>query len=236
MTSWTPRRPRHSGSTKSSNWGRCCTPTGTQRRPSSAGRLREAQTRAASPSGVNCKQRRRKTNPAHHRAQKARQLPGAQRWRSSDGGRAWRRLCRELARAGHRLPAPGWRQPETQERDASATVQSQSRRGQQKAEHLHTDIVRQMGKAKHEDRGALADHGPEAEGAAPLPAAPASAGRRSPAAQAPAVSGIPQQHLAAGRGHLLNGIAAQVTDIEERIAQLNETLQRGTFSPAGICS
>jgi len=88
-----------------------------------------------------------------------------------------------------------------------------------------------MGKAKHEDRGALADHGPEVE------ALPHYLQRL----QALEEEALPhkrqrfQEYLnntsQQGVDTLLNGIAAQVTDIEERIAQLNETLQRVDFQP-----
>ena len=136
-----------------------------------------------------------------------------------------------LARAGHRLPALDGDNLETQERDASATVQAKAAEASKKLNTLHTDIVRQMGKAKHEDRGALADHGPEVE------ALPHYLQRL----QALEEEALPhkrqrfQEYLnntsQQGVDTLLNGIAAQVTDIEERIAQLNETLQRVDFQP-----
>ncbi|HRG06736.1 MAG TPA: hypothetical protein PLX86_11655, partial [Acidovorax defluvii] len=124
-----------------------------------------------------------------------------------------------LARAGHRLPALDGDNLETQERDASATVQAKAAEASKKLNTLHTDIVRQMGKAKHEDRGALADHGPEVE------ALPHYLQRL----QALEEEALPhkrqrfQEYLnntsQQGVDTLLNGIAAQVTDIEERIAQ-----------------
>ena len=136
-----------------------------------------------------------------------------------------------LARAGHRLPALDGDNLETQERDASATVQAKAAEASKKLNTLHTDIVRQMGKAKHEDRGALADHGPEVE------ALPHYLQRL----QALEEEALPhkrqrfQEYLnntsQQGVDTLLNGIAAQVTDIEERIAQLNDTLQRVDFQP-----
>ena len=136
-----------------------------------------------------------------------------------------------LARAGHRLPALDGDNLETQERDASATVQAKVTEASKKLGTLHTDIVRQMGKAKAEDRGALADHGPEVE------ALPHYLQRL----QALEEEALPhkrqrfQEYLnntsQQGVDTLLNGIAAQVTDIEERIAQLNDTLQRVDFQP-----
>ncbi len=136
-----------------------------------------------------------------------------------------------LARAGHRLPALDGDNLETQERDASATVQAKAAEASKKLNTLHTDIVRQMGKAKREDRGALANHAPEVD------AAPHYLQRL----QALEEEALPhkrqrfQEYLnntsQQGVDTLLNGIAAQVTDIEERIAQLNETLQRVDFQP-----
>ena len=136
-----------------------------------------------------------------------------------------------LARAGHRLPALDGDNLETQERDASATVQAKAAEASKKLNTLHTDIVRQMGKAKAEDRGALADHAQEVD------ALPHYLQRL----QALEEEALPhkrqrfQEYLnntsQQGVDTLLNGIAAQVADIEERIAQLNETLQRVDFQP-----
>ena len=136
-----------------------------------------------------------------------------------------------LASAGHRLSALDGDNLETQERDASATVQAKATEASKKLGTLHTDIVRQMGKAKAEDRGALADHAQEVD------ALPHYLQRL----QALEEEALPhkrqrfQEYLnntsQQGVDTLLNGIAAQVTDIEERIAQLNDTLQRVDFQP-----
>ncbi|MFX9046422.1 hypothetical protein ABTN37_18680, partial [Acinetobacter baumannii] len=69
----------------------------------------------------------------------------------------------QLARAGHRLAALDGDNLETQERDASTTVQAKATEASKKLNTLHTDIVRQMGKAQAEDRGALADHAQEVD-------------------------------------------------------------------------
>lgn len=137
----------------------------------------------------------------------------------------------QLARTGHRLPALDGDNLETQERDASTTVQAKVTEASKKLGTLHTDIVRQMGKAKAEDRGALADHAQEVD------ALPHYLQRL----QALEEEALPhkrqrfQEYLnntsQQGVDTLLNGIAAQVTDIEERIAQLNDTLQRVDFQP-----
>ncbi len=137
----------------------------------------------------------------------------------------------QWARAGHRLPALDGDNLEAQERDASATAQAKATEAHKKLGSLHTDIVRQMGKAKGEDRGALADHAQEVE------ALPHYLQRL----QVLEEEALPhkrqrfQEYLnntsQQGVDTLLNGIAAQVADIEERIAQLNQTLQRVDFQP-----
>jgi uncharacterized protein YPO0396 len=136
-----------------------------------------------------------------------------------------------LARTGHRLPPLDGDNLEAQERDASATVQAKTAEASKKLNTLHTDIVRQMGKAKAEDRGALADHAQEVD------ALPHYLQRL----QVLEEEALPhkrqrfQEYLnntsQQGVDTLLNGIAAQVADIEERIAQLNDTLQRVDFQP-----
>ena len=136
-----------------------------------------------------------------------------------------------LASAGHRLPPLDGDNLETQERETGTTVQAKVTEASKKLGTLHTDIVRQMGKAKAEDRGALADHAQEVD------ALPHYLQRL----QALEEEALPhkrqrfQEYLnntsQQGVDTLLNGIAAQVTDIEERIAQLNDTLQRVDFQP-----
>ncbi len=137
----------------------------------------------------------------------------------------------QLASAGHRLPALDGDNLEAQERDASNAVQAKTAEAHKKLNSLHTDIVRQMGKAQGEDRGALADHAQEVQ------ALPHYLQRL----QALEEEALPhkrqrfQEYLnntsQQGVDTLLNGIAAQVGDIEERIAQLNQTLQRVDFQP-----
>lgn len=137
----------------------------------------------------------------------------------------------QLARAGHRLPPLDGDNLEAQERDASATAQAKATEAHKKLGSLHTDIVRQMGKAKGEDRGALADHAQEVE------ALPHYLQRL----QVLEEEALPQKRQRfqeylnntsqQGVDTLLNGIAAQVADIEDRIAQLNQTLQRVDFQP-----
>ena len=93
------------------------------------------------------------------------------------------------------------------------------------------DLVRQMGRALAEDRGALADHAQEIE---VLPhylqrlrvleeeALPQKRQRFQEYLNETSQQGVDT---------LLNGIATQVADIEDRIARLNETLRRVDFQP-----
>lgn len=137
----------------------------------------------------------------------------------------------KLASAAHRLPAIDGDNLEAQERDATNAVQAKAAEASKRLNTLHTDIVRQMGKAQAEDRGALADHAQEVD------ALPHYLQRL----QVLEEEALPhkrqrfQEYLnntsQQGVDTLLNGIAAQVADIEERIAQLNQTLQRVDFQP-----
>ena len=136
-----------------------------------------------------------------------------------------------LASAAHRLPPLDGDNLEAQERDAGTAVQAKAAEASKKLNTLHTDIVRQMGKAKAEDRGALADHAQEVD------ALPHYLQRL----QVLEEEALPhkrqrfQEYLnntsQQGVDTLLNGIAAQVADIEERMAQLNDTLKRVDFQP-----
>ncbi len=137
----------------------------------------------------------------------------------------------QLARTGHRLRELDGDNLEAQERDAGTAVQTKTAEASKKLGTLHTDLVRQMGKAKTEDRGALADHAQEVE------ALPHYLQRL----QVLEEEALPQKRQRfqeylnntsqQGVDTLLNGIAAQVADIEERIAQLNDTLKRVDFQP-----
>lgn len=137
----------------------------------------------------------------------------------------------KLASAAHPLPAIDGDNLEAQERDATNAVQAKAAEASKRLNTLHTDIVRQMGKAQAEDRGALGDHAQEVD------ALPHYLQRL----QVLEEEALPhkrqrfQEYLnntsQQGVDTLLNGIAAQVADIEERIAQLNQTLQRVDFQP-----
>ncbi|HAU58359.1 MAG TPA: hypothetical protein DCW87_12930 [Comamonadaceae bacterium] len=156
---------------------------------------------------------------------------GAYQTRSADAPGIDTDFAAQLASTGHRLPPLDGDNLQAQERDAGAAVQAKTTEAGKKLGTLHQEIVRQMGKAKAEDRGALADHGQEVD------ALPHYLQRLRVLEE----EALPekrqrfQQYLndtsQQGVDTLLNGIAAQVADIEERIAQLNHTLQRVDFQP-----
>lgn len=137
----------------------------------------------------------------------------------------------QLARLGHRLSALDGDNLDAQERDAAAALHAKSAEAGKKLGHLHQEIVRQMGRARAEDRGALAEHAQEVD------ALPHYLQRLQVLEEEalPAKRQRFQQYLndtsQQGVDNLLSGIAAQVADIEDRIARLNETLQRVDFQP-----
>ena len=132
---------------------------------------------------------------------------------------------------GKRLPALDGDNLDAQERDASNTLQTKTSEALKKLSQSHTEIVRQMGKAQGEDRGALADHAQEVD------ALPHYLQRL----QVLEEEALPQKRQRfqeylnetsqQGLDTLLNGITAHVADIEDRIAELNTTLQRVDFQP-----
>ena len=132
---------------------------------------------------------------------------------------------------GKGLPALDGDNLDAHERDAGNALQGKINEAQKKLAGQHNEIIRQMGKAKAEDRGALENHAPELE------ALPHFLKRL----QVLEEEALPQKRQRfqeylnetsqQGVDTLLNGIAAQVADIEDRIAKLNETLKRVDFQP-----
>lgn len=161
----------------------------------------------------------------------ARKKHGAFQARAAGTTAADEDVAEQLARLGRRLPPLDGDNLEAQEREAGAALQAKTSEASKKLGNLHTDIVRQMGKAKGEDRGVLVDHGQEVE------ALPHYLQRLQTLEE----EALPQKRQRfqeylnktsqQGVDTLLNGIAAQVADIEERIAQLNGTLRRVDFQP-----
>jgi uncharacterized protein YPO0396 len=120
-------------------------------------------------------------------------------------------------------------EPQERQSLAHATQQVQTLSKQQA--DLHKDIIRQMGRAQKEDRGALAEQAQEVE------ALPHYLERLRVLEEEdlPAKRAQFQEYLnnASDQGvsTLLRGIDAQVAEISERIADLNRTLQRVDFQP-----
>ena len=129
------------------------------------------------------------------------------------------------------LPALDCDQLERLERGTFAELQKQLDRQSTQLAELQKDIIRQMGKALKEDRGALTD---QTEDLAALP----HYLERLRVLEEEALPEKRQRfqdylNTASGQGvnTLLNGIEGQVTEITERIDQLNQTLQRVDFQP-----
>ncbi len=118
-----------------------------------------------------------------------------------------------------------------QERQALGDAQRQLETQRARLVDLHKDIVRQMGKARQEDRGALTDQTQEVEA---LPnylerlavleeeALPEKRQRFQDYLNTTSEQGV---------NALLSNLQAQVTEIIERIDRLNETLARVDFQP-----
>ena len=118
---------------------------------------------------------------------------------------------------------------EAQERRAQAQAQQQRSTQENQLAELHKDIIRQMARAKREDRGALTD---ELEEVAAL-SAYLERLRLLQEEDLPAKRARFQDYLNAasdqGVSTLLSGIEAQVSEITERLDRLNETLARVDF-------
>ena len=129
------------------------------------------------------------------------------------------------------LPALDCEQVDAQEQHTLAQLHKHLDTHQRQLAELHKDLVRQMGRALKEDRGALSDHSEE------LDALPHFLERLRVLEE----EALPEKrqrfqdylHSASEQGvnTLLNGINTQVADITERIAELNRTLQRVDFQP-----
>ncbi len=120
---------------------------------------------------------------------------------------------------------------ETQERQSLVQANQQVQILSKQQAELHKDIIRQMGRAQKEDRGALAEQTQEVEALAHY----LERLRVLEEEDLPAKRARFQEYLnnASDQGvsTLLRGIDAQVADISERIADLNRTLQRVDFQP-----
>ncbi|MFT4243360.1 MAG: ATP-binding protein [Acidovorax sp.] len=116
-----------------------------------------------------------------------------------------------------------------QERETQARTSAQIDKQTRQLADLHNDIIRQMGRAQKEDRGALTDHPQEIEALSPY----LERLRVLEEEDLPAKRQSFQEYLNTasdqGVSTLLRGIEAQVTEITERIAELNQTLARVDF-------
>lgn len=129
------------------------------------------------------------------------------------------------------LPTPVCEQLDAQERRTTDALREQADKHQRLLGELHKDLIRQMGRALKEDRGALADQAEELAALAPFlerlrvleeEALPEKRQRFQDYLNTASEQGV---------STLLHGIDAQVADITERIDELNRTLQRVDFQP-----
>jgi uncharacterized protein YPO0396 len=132
------------------------------------------------------------------------------------------------------LPQLSIEQIDAQERNTMDALRGQAEKQQRHLGDLQKDLIRQMARALKEDRGALADQTEEL-------AALAQFLERLRVLEEEALPGKRQRfqdylNTASEQGvsTLLSGINAQVTDITERINELNRTLQRVDFQPGRI--
>ena len=129
------------------------------------------------------------------------------------------------------LPVLNCDQLDRQELEVREELQTNLDKQNNQLGELHKNIIRQMGKALKEDRGALSE---QAEDLGALPhyldrlrvlqeeALPEKRQRFQEYLNTASEQGV---------STLLNGIEAQVVDITERINELNQTLERVDFQP-----
>ena len=155
----------------------------------------------------------------------ARQAEYAQRL-SADGTDA---SAHHAAIAALLAEPPSCERLDAQERQAQAQASAQVDKQAAQLNALRQELIRQMGRAHKEDRGALADQPQEVEALAPYlerlrvleeEALPEKRQRFQDYLNSASDQGV---------STLLSGIEAQVTEITERIADLNETLARVDF-------
>ena len=166
---------------------------------------------------------------AHHAAQSKQADCAA---RLADQGTEAAPLEEHLARLlPGGMPSLACEQLDAQERTSVDALRAQLDKQQSRLAELHKDLIRQMGRALKEDRGALADHAEE------LSALPHFLERLRVLEE----EALPEKrqrfqdylNTASEQGvnTLLNGIEAQVAEITERIDALNQTLARVDFQP-----
>lgn len=124
---------------------------------------------------------------------------------------------------------PTCEQLEEQERQALARSASQVEQQAKRLTELHKDIIRQMAKAQKEDRGALVDQAQEVEALPQFLARLQTLEEEALPEKRQRFQEYLNQASDQGVSTLLRGIEAQVAEITERIAELNQTLARVDF-------
>lgn len=132
------------------------------------------------------------------------------------------------------LPQLSIEQIDAQERSTMDALRGQAEKQQRQLGDLQKDLIRQMARALKEDRGDLAEQTEELAALVPFlerlrvleeEALPEKRQRFQDYLNTASEQGV---------STLLSGISAQVTDITERIDELNRTLQRVDFQPGRI--
>ena len=184
----------------------------------------QTQTQAAA-SHLQEQQRAHAATQAHRDTAHTRHAEYAQRLSTHDGDA----MAHHAAIAALLAEPPACEHLDRQERQAQAQASAQIDRQSAQLNELRQDIVRQMGRAHREDRGALADHPQEVEALPPY----LERLRVLEEEALPAKRQSFQEYLNTasdqGVSTLLRGIEAQVTEITDRIAELNQTLARVDF-------
>lgn len=118
---------------------------------------------------------------------------------------------------------------EEQERQAQQRAADQVAQHSKRLAELHKDIIRQMAKAQKEDRGALVDQAQEVEALPQFLARLQTLEEEALPEKRQRFQEYLNQASDQGVSTLLRGIEAQVAEITERIAELNQTLARVDF-------
>ena len=124
---------------------------------------------------------------------------------------------------------PDCAQLQEQERQAQQRAAEQVAQQQRRLAELHKDIIRQMAKAQKEDRGALTDQAQEVEALPQFLQRLRQLEEEALPEKRQRFQEYLNQASDQGVSTLLRGIEAQVAEITERIAQLNQTLARVDF-------
>lgn len=129
------------------------------------------------------------------------------------------------------LPEPERERLDEQERHSQAGLQQRLDQARQHSSKLRASIEKQMQKAQQENLGALADHACELDEMPHFLACLRVLEEEALPEKIAAFQDYLNSTSEQGVNALLSGIDTQVSEIEERIEQLNATLRRVDFQP-----